>query len=101
MVTTDDATDSLRLLRDRLEETQAVCRLHRLIAELTPGDAPGTVRRQGRDPAAGLRPRRRRRGRIRMQIAQDHLAGIKSPGKQIRHQLSPAQGTGAATTRCP
>ena len=38
----DDALVSLRLLCDRREEltaqrTQAVCRLHRLLAELTPG----------------------------------------------------------------
>jgi transposase len=41
-VTADGAAVSLRLLCDRREElvalrTQAVCRLHRLIAELTPG----------------------------------------------------------------
>lgn len=41
-ITCDDALVSLRLLRDRREEliaqrTQAVCRLHRLLAELTPG----------------------------------------------------------------
>ena len=41
-VARDDATVSLRLLCDRREElgalrTQAVCRLHRLLAELTPG----------------------------------------------------------------
>jgi transposase len=41
-VARDDVTVSLRLLCDRREEltaqrTQAVCRLHRLLAELTPG----------------------------------------------------------------
>jgi transposase len=41
-VACDDVTVSLRLLCDRREElaaqrTQAVCRLHRLLAELTPG----------------------------------------------------------------
>ena len=41
-VASDDALVSLRLLCDRREEltvqrTQAVCRLHRLLAELTPG----------------------------------------------------------------
>jgi hypothetical protein len=41
-VTRDDVMVSLRLLCDRREElvaqrTQAVCRLHRLLAELTPG----------------------------------------------------------------
>jgi transposase len=41
-VASDDATVSLRLLCDRREEltaqrTQAACRLHRLLAELTPG----------------------------------------------------------------
>jgi transposase len=41
-VTCDDALVSLRLLYDRRDElaaqrTQAVCRLHRLLAELTPG----------------------------------------------------------------
>jgi transposase len=41
-VAPDDVLASLRLLSDRREElcalrTQAVCRLHRLLAELTPG----------------------------------------------------------------
>jgi transposase len=45
-VAREDATVSLRLLCDPRGElgalrTQAVCRLHRLLAELTPGDAPG------------------------------------------------------------
>jgi len=45
-VTCDDALVSLRLLCDRREElgrlrTPAVCRLHRLLAELTPGGIRG------------------------------------------------------------
>jgi hypothetical protein len=57
----DDALVSLRLLCDRREEltalrTQAVCRLHRLLAELTPGrDEPRADREQG-PGAAGPHP---------------------------------------------
>jgi transposase len=47
-VTSDDALVSLRLLCDRREElgqlrTQAVCRLHRLLAELTPDGMRGEL----------------------------------------------------------
>lgn len=46
-VVADDALVSLRLWYDRRDElvplrTQAVCRLHRLLAELTPGGRGGT-----------------------------------------------------------
>jgi hypothetical protein len=62
-VARDDVLASLRLLSDRREElcalrTQAVCRLHRLLAELTPRrDAPRADRGQG-PGAAGPHPSR-------------------------------------------
>jgi transposase len=94
-VASDDALVSLRLLCDRRDEltaqrTQAVCRLHRLLAELTPG---GMRRELSANKAqALLRQIRPSDGvaDIRLQIARDHLADIrgldariKSIGKQI------------------
>jgi hypothetical protein len=71
-----------RLLSDRREEfvalrTQAICRLHRLLAELTLGG----VRRELTAPKAAaslarLRPRDEP-GRIRRQLAMDHLSDVR------------------------
>jgi transposase len=80
-VSCDDALVSLRLLCDRREEltaqrTQAVCRLHRLPAGLTPG---GMRRELTANKAQALLARIRPAdevGRVRVHIARDHLAGI-------------------------
>jgi transposase len=82
-VTADDALVSLRLLCDRREElgrlrTQAVCRLHRLLAELTPGGMRGELCASKAEAVlVRLRPADEV-GRIRLQLARDHLADIKA-----------------------
>ena len=96
---------SLRLLCDRREEltaqrTQAVHRLHRLLAELTPGG----MRRElpaNKAPAllALIRPADDV-GRVRVHIARDHLAGIRALDARIKYvgtqiaALVTASGTG-------
>ncbi len=104
-VATDGATVSLRLLCDRREEltalrTQAVCRLHRLLAELTPG---GMRRELTANKAQALLARIRPAGdvaAIRVQIARDHLAGICALDARITYlggqiaALVTASGTG-------
>jgi transposase len=80
-VTCDDALVSLRLLCDWREEltaqrTQAVCRLHRLLAELTSG---GMRRELSANKAQALLALIRPAddvGRVRVHIARDHLADI-------------------------
>jgi transposase len=82
-VTCDDDTVSLQLLCDRREEltaqrTQAACRLHRLLPELTPG---GMRREPSANKAQALLARIRPPGdvaAIRPQIARDHLADIRA-----------------------
>jgi transposase len=89
-VTSDDATVSLRLLCDRREEltalrTQAVCRLHRLLAELTPG---GMRRELTANKAQALLARIRLTGdvsKVRMHIARDHLADIRALDARIKY----------------
>jgi len=82
-VTCDDALVSLRLLCDRREElgrlrTQAVCRLHRLLAELTPGGMRGELCASKAEAVlVRVRPADEV-GQIRLQLAGDHLAGIKA-----------------------
>jgi transposase len=82
-VTAEDALVSLRLLCDRREElgrlrTQAACRLHRLLAELTPGGMRGELCASKAEAVlVRLRPAGEV-GRIRLQLARDHLAGIKA-----------------------
>jgi transposase len=104
-VTSDDATVSLRLLCDRREEltalrTQAVCRLHRLLAELTPG---GMRRELSANKAQALLARIRTAddvSRVRMHIARDHLADIRALDARIKYigtqiaTLVTASGTG-------
>jgi transposase len=88
-VTCDDALVSLRLLCDRREEltaqrTQAVCRLHRLLAELTPG---GMRRELSANKAQALLARIRPAGevsQIRVQIARDHLADIRALDARLK-----------------
>ena len=96
---------SLRLLCDRREEltalrTQAACRLHRLLAELTPG---GMRRELSASKARALLARIRPAGevsQVRMHIARDHLAGIRALDARIKYiggqiaALVAASGTG-------
>jgi transposase len=104
-VTSDDATVSLRLLCDRREEltalrTQAVCRLHRLLAELTPG---GMRRELTANKAQALLARIRPAdevSQVRVHIARDHLADIRALDARIKYiggqiaALVAASGTG-------
>jgi transposase len=104
-VTSDGALVSLRLLCDRREEltaqrTQAVCRLHRLLAELTPG---GMRRELTANKAQALLARIRPAsdvGQIRVHIARDHLADIRALDARIKYigtqisALVTASGTG-------
>jgi len=105
LVACDDATVSLRLLCDRREEliaqrTQAACRLHRLLAELTPG---GMRRELTANKAQALLARIRPAGdvaAVRVHIARDHLADIRALDARIRYlggqiaALVAASGTG-------
>jgi transposase len=104
-VASDDATVSRRLLGDRREEliaqrTQAACRLHRLLAELTPG---GMRRELPANKAQALLARIRPAGdvsKVGMHIARDHLAGIRALDARIKYlggqiaALVTASGTG-------
>ncbi len=80
---------SLRLLCDRREElgaqrTQAVCRLHRLLAELTPG---GMRRELSANKAQAMLALIRPGddvGRVRLQIARDHLADIRALDARLK-----------------
>ena len=89
-VTGDGALVSLRLLCDRREElaaqrTQAVCRLHRLLAELTPG---GMRRELSANKAQALLARIRAAdevGRVRMHTARDHLADIRALDARLKY----------------
>jgi transposase len=104
-VTCDDALVSLRLWCDRREEltaqrTQAVCRLHRLLAELTPG---GMRRELSANKAQALLARIRPAGevgQVRVQIARDHLADIRALDARLKFitgqvaALVAASGTG-------
>jgi transposase len=104
-VASDDATVSLRLLCDRREElgalrTQAVCRLHRLLAELTPG---GMRRELSANKAQALLARLRPAddvSKVCMHIARDHLADIRALDARIKYlgaqiaTLVAASGTG-------
>jgi hypothetical protein len=104
-VACDGALVSLRLLCDRREEltaqrTQAVCRLHRLLAELTPG---GMRRELSANKAQALLALIRPAddvGRVRVHIARDHLAGIRALDARIKYlgtqiaALVTASGTG-------
>ena len=107
-VTRDDALVSLRLLCDRREEltaqrTQAVCRLHRLLAELTPG---GMRRELSANKAQALLARIRPASdvaAVRVHIARDHLADIRALDARIKYlgaqiaALVTASGTGLTT----
>ena len=89
-VACDGVLVSLRLLCDRREEltaqrTQAVCRLHRLLAELMPG---GMRRELTASEAQALLARIRPAddvGRVRVHIARDHLADIRALDARIKY----------------
>jgi transposase len=89
-VVCDDVTVSLRLLCDRREElaaqrTQAACRLHRLLAELTPG---GMRRELTANKAQALLARIRPAGdvaAVRLHIARDHLADIRALDARLKY----------------
>ncbi len=103
-VTADDSTVSLRLLCDRREElvglrTQAVCRLHRLLVELTPGGMRKDLSaRKAASVLVRLRPADEV-AKVRFELATEHLADIevldakiKVSGRQIT-ALVKATGT--------
>jgi transposase len=88
-VRSDDALVSLRLLSDRRAElvalrTQAVCRLHRLLVELTPG---GMRRKLQADKAlhalALLRPDTAV-DLVRVQLAHEHVRDIEALDEKIK-----------------
>jgi hypothetical protein len=89
-VTADGDLVSLRLLCDRREEltaqrTQAVCRLHRLLAELIPG---GMRRELSAGKAQALLAQIQPGDdvtRIRVQIARDHLADIRALDSRLKY----------------
>jgi transposase len=89
-VACDDATVSLRLLCDRRDElaaqrTQAACRLHRLLAELTPG---GMRRELTANKAQALLARIRPADEVavvRLHIAGDHLADIRALDARLKY----------------
>lgn len=84
----DDDTVILRLLAERRHElviarTRAACRLHRLLAELTPGGMRNRV--TATNGAAALRRLRPASdaARVRKQIARDHLRDIEALDRRI------------------
>jgi len=107
VVRTDDNLVSLRLLSDRRDElgalrTQAVCRFHRLLAELTPG---GTHRGLKASRAQQLLEKLRpvdAVGRVRLQLAEQHLEDIRALDakmKTVRGQISElVDGSGTRLT---
>jgi transposase len=95
-VRADDLLVSLRLLCDRRDElaalrTQAVCRIHRLLAELTPG---GTHRGLRASRAEQLLAKLRPAGAVdavRLQLAHQHLEDIRALDakmKTVREQIA-------------
>jgi len=89
-VACDDVTVSLRLLCDRRDElasqrTQAVCRLHRLLAELTPGGMRrGLTANKAQALLAQIRPADDVAA-VRMHIARDHLADIRALDARLKY----------------
>jgi transposase len=85
----DDSLVALRLLSDRREElvatrTRSVCRLHRLLCELTPG---GMSKELSAGKAASLLARVRPRdevGKIRRALAAQHLADVRALDRQLK-----------------
>ena len=95
-VRVDDTMVSLRLLCDRRDEltalrTQAICRLHRLLAELTPGGTHrGLTAGRAEHLLGQLRPTSPVET-VRVQLAGQHLADIQALDakmKDTRAQIS-------------
>ena len=89
-VTPDGDLVSLRLLCDRREElgaqrTQAVCRLHRLLAELTPGAMRRELSAAKAQPLLAQVTPADGVPRTRVQIARDHLADIRALDARLKH----------------
>jgi len=88
-VSPDDATVSLRLLCDRREElvalrTQAVCRLHRLLLELTPGGMRKDLSaRKAASVLVRLRPEDEV-AKVRFELATEQLADIEVLDAKIK-----------------
>jgi transposase len=82
-VRVDESLVSLRLLCDRRDElgalrTQAVCRFHRLLAELTPGGTGrGLTARRAQQLLDNLRPSDAV-AEVRLDLAREHLADIRA-----------------------
>jgi transposase len=97
-----DVLASLRLLCGRREElsalrTRAVCRLHRLLTELTPG---GMRRELTAGKAEALLARIRPGGDvalIRLQLAEDHLADIRALDARLKTAAAQISALVAAT----
>jgi transposase len=95
-VRADDTLVSLRLLCDRRDElgalrTQAVCRFHRLLAELIPGGTHrGLKASRAQQLLAKVRPQDPV-AQIRLQLAEQHLEDIRALDakmKIVRGQIS-------------
>jgi uncharacterized protein YuzE len=106
-VRADDTLVSLRLLCDRRDEltalrTQAVCRLHRLLVELTPGGTHRGLRAaRAQQLLAKLRPVDSV-AVVRVQLAHQHLDDIRALDakmKTVREQIAAlVQQTGTRLT---
>jgi transposase len=94
-VRAEDALVSLRLLCERRHEltalrTQAVCRLHRLLAQLTPGGTRGLKASRAQQLLVKLRPLDGV-GAVRLQLAHQHLDDIRALDakmKAVRAQIA-------------
>ena len=101
----DEQLETLRMLADRREEltrqrVQTVNRLHRLVAELTPGKAKKDITvLQARAILAGVRPRDLA-GKTRRRLAAEQLADLVAVEKKIKvltaelKQMVKASGSG-------
>ncbi len=93
VVRPDDRPVTLRLLAHRRHElvglrTQAVCRLHRDLANLIPGGARRALTaRKAREVLAKIRPRDEV-GRWRRQLAADQLAGLVAIDRRLAYTTS-------------
>jgi transposase len=106
-VRADDVLVSLRLLCDRRDElgalrTQAVCRFHRLLTELTPGGTHRGLRaNRAEQLLAKLRPTDPVDS-VRLQLAYQHLEDIRALDtkmKTVREQIVPlVEQTGSHLT---
>ncbi len=106
----DEELEALRMLADRREEltrqrVQTVNRLHRLLAELTPGRAKKDITTlQAKAILAGVRPRDMA-GKTRRRLAAEQLAELVAVEKKIKaltaelKQMVKASGSGLMDLR--